>query len=195
MRRAKSEEPTATVDEVRAGLNAEAEAVMNNSKPTPSQADMDKYMMGGHLDDKEESDPPVMLPVGVQQAMLAEAAPSTPPPVDPAATAPPVNRDVPLVMGDGIVGSTLNCTMGNWENEPTSYEYAWQTDGSPNSATGTNYNVVAGDAGKAISCVVTATNAAGSTAAPVSNAVNIEAVSEDTRRAAADHEARTVPKR
>ena len=95
------------------------------------------------------------------------------------ATAPPVNRDVPHVTGDGTVGSTLNCTKGNWDNMggegqvSGTYAYAWQTDGTPNSATGENYNVVAGDVGKSISCIVTGTNSLGSVAAPVSNAVTI----------------------
>jgi hypothetical protein len=194
-------EPTATVDEVRAQLFADAEAVMNESVPTPTPADIDKFLMGGHLDDKEESDPPEMLPVGMQQAMLAAAAPNPPPDNGGVVTAPPVNVDVPYVDGDGTAGSTLSCTMGNWDNEPTSYQYAWQTDGVPNSATGDTYNVVPGDAGKSIACIVTATNESGSTTAPVSNAVAISAARNiETRELAAGdnnpgYQTRTVPKR
>jgi predicted fused transcriptional regulator/phosphomethylpyrimidine kinase len=58
--------------------------------------------------------------------------------------------------------------MGNWTGEPTSYAYAWQIDGAA-AGTGTaDYAVQAGDVGKSATCVVTATNAAGSTAAPPS---------------------------
>jgi hypothetical protein len=70
-------------------------------------------------------------------------------------------------------GATLNCTMGNWSGEPTSYSYLWQLDGvdaPPALATG-DRAVQPGDVGKSATCVVTATNAAGYTTAPVSNAV------------------------
>jgi hypothetical protein len=84
-------------------------------------------------------------------------------------TAPTV-VDVPLVTQSG---STLNCTMGNWTGEPTSYAYQWKLDGV-DAGTGTaDYAVQAGDVGKAATCTVTATNAAGSTAAPVSNSVTV----------------------
>lgn len=86
---------------------------------------------------------------------------------------PPQNVDVPYLGGTAEVGGTLNCTMGNWTGEPSSYAYAWQSDGVPNAAAGSDYVVAAGDAGHSISCVVTATNAHGSTSAPPSNAVAI----------------------
>jgi hypothetical protein len=104
--------------------------------------------------------------------------PPAPAPAEPGPTAPPVNRDVPYVAGVGVVGETLSCTMGNWEGEPTGYAYAWTTDGVPNSATGAAYFVPPGDAGHSIACVVTATNAQGSTEAPASNAVAINAGAE-----------------
>lgn len=91
--------------------------------------------------------------------------------VDP--LAPPQNKDVPYVGGTAEVGGMLNCTMGNWTGEPTSYAYEWQADGAPVSANGPDYVVTASDAGKDIVCIVTATNAHGSTAAPPSNAVTI----------------------
>jgi len=94
-----------------------------------------------------------------------------------ATTDPPVNVDVPAVSGpDGItatVGQTLTCTMGTWNGVPSSYAYAWQSDGAPNSAVGDTYAVVAGDVGHGISCIVTATNNLGSTEAPPSNAVTV----------------------
>jgi hypothetical protein len=63
--------------------------------------------------------------------------------------------------------------MGNWEGEPTSYAYQWKIDGA-NVGTGTataTHAVQPGDVGKTATCVVTATNALGSTAAPPSNGV------------------------
>jgi hypothetical protein len=87
---------------------------------------------------------------------------------EPPPTAPPVNVDVPHVQQ---AGDTLTCTMGNWNNEPTSYAYAWHTDGTPNSATGATYAPTPEDTGHTVTCVVTATNALGSTTAPPSNGV------------------------
>jgi len=167
-----------TEEQVRAALNLEAETVMNTTVPTPTAADVDKFILGEiTFDEKEVHDVPTMPPLEVQQALLDQAVPTEPPgselPEGPAA--PPVNRDVPHVSGAGTVGSALTCTMGNWENEPTNYSYDWQTDGSSNTATGSTYVVAAGDAGKGISCIVTAFNALGSTVAPVSNVVTVEA--------------------
>jgi hypothetical protein len=85
----------------------------------------------------------------------------------------PKNRDVPYVSGTGTVGETLSCTMGNWDGEPTSYAYQWKRDGTLNLGTDSSYQIVAGDAGHSLTCVVTATNARGSTAAPPSNAITV----------------------
>jgi hypothetical protein len=91
---------------------------------------------------------------------------------------PPVNKDVPHLQPEGTVavGTTLTCTMGNWDNmsaEPHSYALAWQSDGAPNSQSGETYAVLPPDIGHVITCVVTATNAAGSTVAPPSNAATV----------------------
>ena len=85
---------------------------------------------------------------------------------------PPTNRDVPYV---GQTGDTLNCTMGNWDGEPSEYAYAWHSDGVANGATGAEHAIAPEDAGHTLACVVTATNALGSTAAPMSNGVAIPA--------------------
>jgi hypothetical protein len=89
---------------------------------------------------------------------------------EPPATAPPVNVDVPYV---SQTGPTLSCTMGNWENVPTSYSYRWQIDGTNVGADSALYTVTAGDVGGMATCTVTATNARGSTTAPASNPVQI----------------------
>lgn len=85
----------------------------------------------------------------------------------------PVNIDVPHISGTGTVGQTLSCTMGNWSGTPTSYAYAWQRVGVPIAgATSSTYVLVAADSpAKAITCIVTATNSAGSQAAPPSNTI------------------------
>jgi hypothetical protein len=93
---------------------------------------------------------------------LGNAAPEPPP------QAPPVNRDVPYAEQRG---ATLNCTMGNWDNVPDSYAYDWHKDGVSTGIVSSDYPVQAGDAGHSFTCVVTATNALGSTTAPPSNAV------------------------
>ena len=88
-----------------------------------------------------------------------------------ATLAPPVVRDVPYVSQSG---AQLNCTMGNWDGEPTSYAYAWHRDGvAVAGATSATHAVTSDDSGHGLACVVTATNALGSTAAPMSNTVTV----------------------
>ena len=91
---------------------------------------------------------------------------ATTPPV----ATPPVNVDVPHAQQDG---QTLTCTMVNWENEPTIYAYQRQRDGVDNGGAAASYAIVAADAGHTLTCVVTATNAAGATTAPPSNGIAI----------------------
>jgi hypothetical protein len=90
---------------------------------------------------------------------------------EPEAGGAPTVVDVPYVEQSGDM---LNCTMGNWTGEPTSYTYEWSVDGSiVADASGPSLSVAAEDAGKSAHCIVTATNATGSTAAPPSNDVII----------------------
>jgi hypothetical protein len=99
---------------------------------------------------------------------------------------PPVVRNVPYAAQEG---TNLTCTMGEWVGEPTSYAYQWQVDGVAG-ATGTPLAVTAADNGKIYTCVVTATNANGVTAAPPSNAVTVSgAVVMEAQAAAPHHEA------
>lgn len=87
------------------------------------------------------------------------------------AQGPPVNVDVPAVT---LTGATAACTMGNWSGEPTEYAYVWHRDGvAIEGASGATYAVTPEDSGHSVACVVTATNAQGATAAPMSNAVAI----------------------
>jgi hypothetical protein len=88
----------------------------------------------------------------------------------PPPTEAPVNIDVPHVTQAGAV---LTCTMGNWSGTPTGYAYQWQLDGAPIGTDAATYTRDSADVGHTAACVVTATNAIGSTAAPPSNAVTI----------------------
>lgn len=76
----------------------------------------------------------------------------------------PVNTVAPAVTGGAWLYGLLTATNGTWSNVPTSYTYQW-TRGGVNiaSATSGTYTLVAADRGQNIVCVVTATNAGGST--------------------------------
>jgi hypothetical protein len=87
-----------------------------------------------------------------------------PPPTGGGTTAP-ANTAVPAVTQ---AGDTLTCTQGTWSGEPTTYAYQWKVDGAVVGTDQATHTVTAADAGKAASCIVTATNAHGSTAAPPS---------------------------
>lgn len=66
------------------------------------------------------------------------------------------------------LGVFLSCGTGTWRGAaPIAYAYAWQRDGSPIAlATNSSYALVAADlGGKTLTCIVTATNADGSSAA------------------------------
>jgi hypothetical protein len=100
---------------------------------------------------------------------------------EPPPTSPPVNVDVPALFvtsGSGHVGDTVECTHGNWNNMGDLVDtYAWQwrrngiNFGAPTS-TGTR-TLVAGDSGTTVTCVVSATNTIGTTAAPPSNGIAV----------------------
>jgi hypothetical protein len=79
---------------------------------------------------------------------------------------PPVNFVLPKLTGVGAVGGTLHCSEGSWLNSPTRLEYGWRVNGVPAPGNATaNFPVTSAEQGKAVSCLVTASNAAGSTVA------------------------------
>jgi hypothetical protein len=84
--------------------------------------------------------------------------------------------DVPYASANAsppIVGTVVSVTNGNWTGAPTGYAYQWKRDGTTNLGTAANYTLVSADiGGHLITCVVTATNAQGSTVAPPSNAIS-----------------------
>ncbi len=86
---------------------------------------------------------------------------------------PPVNIVPPKVSGSPHVGQELECSEGEWDNEPTGFSYRWLRDGEDmGAASGPGYGLAGADAGHEISCAVTATNASGSATA-TSNGVGV----------------------
>lgn len=86
----------------------------------------------------------------------------------PGPTGPPINVDAPHATGStGTVGNVVTCTMGNWQNEPTSYSYQWQSEGINVGTAGPNpsFTITAGQQDTFMRCNVTATNALGSATA------------------------------
>jgi hypothetical protein len=81
----------------------------------------------------------------------------------------PINIDVPYV---GQAGDTLTCTMGNWTGQPDTYVYQWQLDGTAaGDGTDTHLLALPDDIGRTAVCIVTASNAIGTTEGPPSNEV------------------------
>lgn len=78
---------------------------------------------------------------------------------------PPVNSILPVISGTAVVGSTLTTTDGTWTNSPTSFAYQWRRGVTNIGTNSQTYVLVQADAGENITCVVTATNGAGSTPA------------------------------
>lgn len=86
------------------------------------------------------------------------------------------SRSVPAVVDAPYIsqsGSQLNCTMGNWEGEPTSYAYAWTLDGVTAGGNSPYLTITPDDVGKTASCDLTATNAEGSVYS-TSNSIVVE---------------------
>lgn len=88
----------------------------------------------------------------------------------------PVNTVAPVVSLAtnhlGLVGDTLQVTNGTWDNAPTAYAYQWKRNSDTIvGATSNTYTITTDDADQAMWCVVTATNAGGSTPADSSNNV------------------------
>jgi hypothetical protein len=87
----------------------------------------------------------------------------------------------PQVSGEGKVGATLSCSQGTWKNEPTGFEYKWLRTRSGEAAetikgaASSTYVLAGEDQGDAVSCKVTASNSAGSSApAASSNSVTVK---------------------
>jgi len=91
----------------------------------------------------------------------------------------PVNTVAPAVSGSSGLGDVLTTTNGTWTGYPASFSYAyqWRRNGSNiGGATASSYTIVAGDSAASITCLVTATNAQGSTA-QASNGITVQTFS------------------
>lgn len=88
------------------------------------------------------------------------------------AASAPTNTAAPVV-NRGVVGLASTCTTGTWSGSPTiTYAYQWKVAGANVGTNANSYTPVSGDAGKALTCVVTATNAAGA-GSTASNAITV----------------------
>jgi hypothetical protein len=77
----------------------------------------------------------------------------------------PSNTVAPVISGTAVVGQTLTSTTGTWTGTPTpTYSYQWKRGATNIGTNSSTYTLVQADAGNTsnITCVVTATNAAGS---------------------------------
>jgi hypothetical protein len=84
--------------------------------------------------------------------------------------APPTVIDAPLIWQEGAL---LSCTLGNWYGSPNSRTYQWKIDGTNVGTSVATYTRLAGDIGKTATCVMTATNVAGTSAPVTSNAITV----------------------
>ena len=82
--------------------------------------------------------------------------------------APPTVIDAPMIYQ---TGTTLTSTLGNWYGSPNSRTYQWKIDGTNVGTNAATYTRIAGDVGKTATCVMTATNVAGTSAPVTSNAI------------------------
>ena len=88
----------------------------------------------------------------------------------------PVNSTLPVISGTTTLGSVLTTTNGTWTNSPSSFTYQWKRGATNIGTNTTTYTLVTADSGAAITCVVTAINAAGSTPA-TSNTITAQTYS------------------
>ena len=78
----------------------------------------------------------------------------------------PVSTGLPTLTGSGAIGTGLTCSQGSWSGAVSSYSYAWKNNGATiGGAASSSYVVLSADAGDALTCTVTATNAIGSASA------------------------------
>lgn len=80
----------------------------------------------------------------------------------------PTVVDAPLIWQ---TGTTLSCTLGNWNGAPSARTYQWKIAGVNVGTSSANYTRVAGDIGKPAVCVMTATNIIGTSAPVTSNEI------------------------
>ena len=91
----------------------------------------------------------------------------------------PTNTALPTITGTAAVGSMLTASTGGWDGSPTGYAYQWQrcdaagANCSPVGTDSATYPLVAGDLGKTIRVVVTASNDIGPSAPATSTQTGV----------------------
>jgi hypothetical protein len=92
------------------------------------------------------------------------------PPVD-----VPTVIDAPFISQTGFgTGSTLNCTLGNWNGAPTARVYQWKIAGIVMGTNSPSYTVQAQDFNQTAVCNMVATNGVGSSAPTQSNQIVVK---------------------
>ena len=87
---------------------------------------------------------------------------------------PPTVIDRPFISQTGAgVASTLACTLGNWNGAPSSRTYQWMRGATAVGTNSPSYTVTAPDIGTNFTCIMTATNANGTSGPSVSNLIVI----------------------
>jgi hypothetical protein len=83
---------------------------------------------------------------------------------------------IEVISGTNTTGGVLSVTNpGYWSAYPRpTYTYAWYRGATFTSITTQNYTILVGDIGQTMTCRITATNVAGSSASPnISNGISI----------------------
>ena len=86
----------------------------------------------------------------------------------------PSDNTPPSISGSATVGSMLTANHGSWTNNPSSYDYQWQSCDPSSSCTNVGadsqtYTVASTDIGNTLVVTVTATNSAGTSSPVTSN--------------------------
>jgi surface protein len=96
----------------------------------------------------------------------------------------PINSAAPVISGSTALSSVLTSTTGTWSNTPSSFAYQWKRGATNIGTNASTYTLVAADSAAAITCVVTASNASGSSSPATSNTITVQTYSAPNNTAA-----------
>jgi hypothetical protein len=106
---------------------------------------------------------------------------------------PPVLVSAPVISGAPHKGSTLTCSTGGWEGNPTTFAWQWSRDGVVVEGSIAPTHTVSGiDVDSALTCAVTATNEFGSTTASSSEIAIVRIAVSIVRRTPRRQELPTI---
>jgi hypothetical protein len=140
--------------------------------PAPSSYTYEWQLEGAAI--SGASEPTYLVPAGDEGKKITctvvatdAAGPSTPASsASVTVLSSPANTEAPKITGTPDPDQTLTCSTGIWTESPSGYAYEWELGEAPIAgATESTYTVPAADEGLKLTCVVTATNAAGKTPA------------------------------